>query len=272
MHAGAVIHADPMSSAASTPRPVGVVLAAGAGTRLRPLTELRPKALCPVVNRPLVDWALDRVLPHSSRVAVNVHHHREQLVAHLTGRGLQLSVEEPVALGTAGALGRLREWVDGDAVLLTNADSWSPAAPDPVAGLLDGWDGDRPRLLCRRDPGHGDFGDLRYVGSALLPWASIRDLPAAPAGLYEVSWAQLHQEGRLELVVDELVHIDCGTPADYLAANMAGSGGESVVGEDAVVEGTLVRSVVWPGARVGPDERLVDTIRADGLTVQAPTG
>ena len=45
-----------------------------------------------------------------------------------------------------------------------------------------------------------------------------------------------------------------------------------MVGEGAVVEGSLVRSVVWPGARVGPDERLVDTIRADGLTVRAGTG
>jgi len=271
MRARRVIHAVAMTSSPPAP-PVAVVLAAGAGTRLRPLTELRPKALCPVANRPLVDWALDRVTPHASRTAVNVHHHREQLVAHLTGRGLHLSVEEPEALGTAGALGRLRDWVDGEAVLLTNADSWSPATPDPLARLLDGWDGERPRLLCRRDPERGDFGELRYVGSALLPWWSIRDLPPVPAGLYEVSWARLHQLGRVDLVVDEPVHVDCGTPADYLAANMTASGGESVIGEGAVVEGSVVRSVVWPGARVGPDERLVDTIRADGLTVRPGTG
>jgi CTP:molybdopterin cytidylyltransferase MocA len=262
-----------MTSAPSDQRPVGVVLAAGAGTRLRPLTELRPKALCPVANRPLVDWALDRVAPHVSRTAVNVHHHRGQMVAHLNGRGLHVSGEEqPEALGTAGALGRLRAWVAGAAVLLTNADSWSPAAPDPLSRLLDGWDGERPRLLCRHDPAHGDFGELRYVGSALLPWWSIRDLTPTPAGLYEVSWRGLHEEGRIELLVDDLVHIDCGTPADYLEANMRASGGESVIGEGAVVEGTVVRSVVWPGARVLPDERLVDSIRADGLTVRPGNG
>ena len=267
-----VIHAGPMTSAPSDPRPVGLVLAAGAGTRLRPLTDLRPKALCPVANRPLVDWALDRVAPSVSRTAVNVHHHREQLLAHLSGREVHVSVEEPVALGTAGALGRLRDWVAGAAVLLTNADSWSPAEPDPLARLLAGWDGERPRLLCRRDPANADFGDLRYVGSALLPWRSIRDLPATPAGLYEVSWRALHEQDRVDLVVDDLVHIDCGTPADYLAANLTASGGESVIGEGAVVEGTLIRSVVWPGARVRPDERLVDSIRADGLTVQPGKG
>lgn len=268
----AVIHAGPMTTAPPGQRLVGVVLAAGAGTRLRPLTELRPKALCPVANRPLLDWALDRVVPHVSRTAVNVHHHRARMLAHLSGRGVHVSVEEPVALGTAGALGRLRDWVAGAAVLLTNADSWSPSEPEPLARLLDGWDGERPRLLCRRDPARGDFGDLRYVGSALLPWWSIRDLPPTPAGLFEVSWGALHEQGRVELLVDDLVHIDCGTPADYLEANLSASGGESVIGEGAVVEGSLVRSVVWPGARVLPNERLVDSIRADGLTVQPGKG
>ena len=186
----AVIHAGPMTSAPSDPRPVGVVLAAGAGTRLRPLTELRPKALCPVANRPLVDWALDRVAPHVSRTAVNVHHHREQLLAHLSGRDVHVSVEEPVALGTAGALGRLRDWVAGAAVLLTNADSWSPGGPGPArrgcwtAGTASG-----RACSAAATRRAADFGDLRYVGSALLPWWSIRDLPPTPAGLYEVSWA-----------------------------------------------------------------------------------
>ena len=251
---------------------VGVVLAAGAGTRLRPLTRLRPKPLCPVDNRPLVDWALDRVRPHVTRTAVNVHHHADQMIAHLDAQGLHLSVEKPAALGTAGALGQLRDWVAGDAVLLSNSDAWSPGAPDPLGTLLSGWDGERPRLLCRRQPERGDFGDLRYVGSALLPWWSVRTLPPEPAGLYEVSWARLHEEHRLELVVDDLTHIDCGTPSDYLAANMAASGGQSVIGPGAVVEGDVILSVVWPGARVERGECLVGAIRADGLTVRPAEG
>ncbi|OWY62614.1 hypothetical protein B7486_57495, partial [cyanobacterium TDX16] len=52
----------------------GLVLAAGAGQRLRPLTRLRPKPLCPVAHVPLVDLGLDRVAPHVGEVAVNVHH------------------------------------------------------------------------------------------------------------------------------------------------------------------------------------------------------
>src|SRR5688500_13503964 len=98
----------------------GVVLAAGAGTRLRPLTLFRPKALCPVNNVPLVDLAVGRVQAATPSVAVNVHHGRGQLERHLAGR-VHLSVEEEEPLGTAGALGRLREWIDGRPVLVHNA-------------------------------------------------------------------------------------------------------------------------------------------------------
>src|SRR3546814_7155381 len=79
----------------------GVVLAAGAGTRLRPLTLLRPKVLCPVGNVPLIDLALAR-LGSVGSVAVNVHHGRAMLDAHLDP-GVHRSYEESL-LGTAGAL------------------------------------------------------------------------------------------------------------------------------------------------------------------------
>ena len=93
----------------------GVVLAAGAGSRLRPLTRLRPKALCPVGDRPLVDHACDRAASVTSDVAVNVHHGRALVEAHLADRPLHLSVEADEARGTAGALGLLRPWIDGRA-------------------------------------------------------------------------------------------------------------------------------------------------------------
>ncbi len=254
----------------------GVVLAAGAGSRLRPLTTVRPKPLCTVAGRPLLDWALDRVSAYAEDVAVNVHHHADQMLPALADRGVHVSHEQPEALGTAGALGLLRDWIGGRAVMLSNADAWYPAAGDQVvADLVAGWDGERPRLLCvpspdRRDVVHPGFGDLHYVGTALLPWWSVRDLAPEPAGLYEVSWSRLHQEGRLDLVVAsaaELDAIDCGTPADYLRANMAATGGRPAIEEGAVVEGRVERSVVWSGERVGPGERLVDAVRGAGTTL-----
>ncbi|MFP5335808.1 MAG: NTP transferase domain-containing protein [Actinomycetes bacterium] len=240
----------------------GVVLAAGHGTRLRPLTHLRPKALCPVGGVPLVDHALARVEPLTGRgpahVAVNAHALAEQVVAHVGGRA-HLSVEQPVALGTAGALGALRDWLDGRDVLVSNADAYLDGT---LTGLLDGWDGERCRLLVVPVDGPGDFDGHRYVGACLLPWRLVARLRAEPSGLYEVLWREEHRLGRLDLVPFVGTAIDCGTPADYLEANLHASGGASVVGAGAVVEGTLDRVVVWDGAYVAPDERLVECVRA----------
>ncbi len=250
-----------------TAEPAAVVLAAGAGTRLRPLTDIRPKALCPVDNVALVDLALDRVRPLTDRVAVNVHHGRDQMEAHLDGRGVHLSVEEPEALGTAGALGKLREWIDGRPTVVVNADAWHRF---DLADLLRWWDGEHIRLLAVHDPARGDFGLWRYCGAALMPWPEVKRLTATPTGLYEVSWGRAWAEGRLELVPESGPYFDCGTPSTYLAANLAASGGHSVVGPGARVEGELVRSVVWAGGVVHRGERLVECIRVgEALTVRA---
>jgi N-acetyl-alpha-D-muramate 1-phosphate uridylyltransferase len=244
----------------------GVVLAAGAGTRLRPLTDILPKALCPVNNVALLDHALARIGPYVARSAVNVHHGRDEMERHLAPLGVHVSFEEPEALGTAGALGQLRDWIAGDPTLLTNADAWHAGG---LGALVDGWTGESTRLLVVRDPDRGDFGDLRYAGAALLPWRDVRDLDPVPSGLYELSWQALEREGQLELIEADHQFIDCGTPRDYLDANLAASGGESVIGEGAEVEGELVRSVVWPRAHVLADERLVEAVRAtDSVTVQ----
>jgi hypothetical protein len=226
---------------------------------LRPLTDLRPKALCPVDNRPLVDLAIDRVARHAAAVAVNAHHQADQLLAHVEGRGVHVSVERPQALGTAGALGQLRPWIDGRGTLVCNADAWHR---DNLDGFVAGWDGERVRMLVRHEPDRGDFGPWRYTGACLLPWAVVRELEPVPSGLYEVCWRQLHEQGALGFVASDVEHIDGGTPAAYLGANMAASGGRSVIGDGARVDGEVVRAVVWPGGVVAAGERLVDAIRA----------
>ena len=248
---------------------VGVVLAAGAGTRLAPLTRLRPKALCPVAAVPLVDHALARVAPVAAgdEVAVNLHHGAHAIDAHLPPE-VHRSFEAPIALGTAGALGRLREWIAGRGVLVANADAWLGRGFD-AADLLAGWDGERVRLACVVDPARGDFGDLRYCGVALQPWSTVVDLAPVPSGLYEACWREEAAAGRLDLAVVDAPFVDCGTPADYLAANLAASGGESVVDQSAAVDPSaeLVRSVVWDGAVVEAGERLVDAVRTPSSTV-----
>ncbi|WP_433114369.1 nucleotidyltransferase family protein [Micromonospora sp. CA-246542] len=271
-----------------------VVLAAGEGTRLRPLTERVPKALCPVGNVPLLDRALDRLaglgLRSPARVAVNACYLADQVVAHVGDRA-HLSVEPGDPLGTAGGVANLRDWIDGRGVLVGNADAYlaDPAtAPGPdVAALLDGWDRDSVRLLGQpaADPhAPGTFAGHCFTGFSLLPWRLVRDLPVVVSDLVRAVWRPAEAAGALDVVPYAGTFYDTGTPADYLAANLhAAAGGvlvdgsatvtgscvESVVGADARVGGDVRRSVIWPGATVRDGERLRDAIRfGDDGTVQ----
>ena len=164
----------------------GVVLAAGAGTRLRPLTLERPKAMCPVGNVPLVDLAIARVAPLVGSVAVNVHGSQPMLLGHVAGRA-HVSVESGDRLGTAGALGRLAPWIEGRHVLVHNADSYLESRLDE---LLDGWTGEHPRLLVREEHEASDFGSMRFLGVSLLPSRLVALMPDAPAGLYRLVWSR----------------------------------------------------------------------------------
>ena len=268
-----------------------VVLAAGEGQRLRPLTELVPKALCPVGNVPLLDRALRRVDGLGlSAVAVNASYLAEQVVAHVGDRA-HLSVEPDGPLGTAGGIGHLKDWIDGRGVLVGNADAYlSDPHREPgkdIAALLDGWDGDTVRMLTLPvKPGStGGFSGRRFAGFSLLPWRRVRELRAELSDLVRLVWRPAESDGELELIAYDGIYIDTGTPADYLAANLHAAGGHglldptaiitgratgSVVGARAVVAGDITRCVVWPGATVAGSETLTDAIRAGAhMTVPA---
>lgn len=196
-------------------------------------------------------------------VAVNVHHGRDLLESHLAGR-VHLSIEEPEALGTAGALGALRDWIAGRPTLVVNGDTWCPT---PAKDLLDGWDGERIRVLVH---GGTELIDGVKVAGAVMPWSAVKKLEPVPSGLYQSSWRAANLAGQVEVVsLDEREPcVDCGTASEYLRANLAWSGGESVIGKGAVIEGTVTESVVWPGAVVHLEERLHRAIRAhDRMTV-----
>ncbi len=240
------------------------MLAAGAGVRLAPLTRLRPKPLCPVDGVALVDHALGRLAHLGGRRAVNVHHGRDQMERHLDGR-VHLSYEADEGLGTAGAVGHLRPWLAGDDLVVLNGDTWCPGDVSP---LVADWDHERVRVVVSASSGPATLTPGSRIVASMLPWAIASALEATPSGLYEVCWAPRLAGGALDVVGWDGPLVDCATPADYLAANMAASGGRSVVGEGAVVRGRLERSVVWEGATVHPGEVLVDSIRAsDDLTV-----
>ena len=265
-----------------------VILAAGEGQRLRPLTEDLPKALCPVGNVPLLDRALARVAALGLPTAVNAAYLADRIAAHVGDRA-HLSIE-PAPLGTSGGVARLRSWIDGRAVLIGNADGY---LADPhrsvgkdIAAMLDGWSGETVRLLTKPvDPGAtGGFSGRRFAGFSLLPWHRVRELTSEPAELVRTVWRPAEAAGELTVVDYAGTYLDTGTPPDYLAANLDTTRGgvllhpdavvtgvvrHAVVGAGAVVRGRVERAVVWPGGVVEADEVLVDAVRYPGGTVPA---
>ncbi len=104
-----------------------MILAAGFGTRLRPLTRLRPKALLPVGNRPVMDRVLAYLKHWGIReVIVNAHHHAEQIVRHVDAYGsnemdVQVRVEKTI-LGTGGGLKNAEDFWDAEPFVVINGD------------------------------------------------------------------------------------------------------------------------------------------------------
>jgi GTP:adenosylcobinamide-phosphate guanylyltransferase len=194
-----------------------LVLAAGRGERLRPLTDSTPKPLLEVGGMSLLDAALERVAQvvalGQQDVAVNAHWLADQIVEAVGDRA-HVSIEQPRALGTAGAVGRLRSWIGGRDVLISNGDVWYDAPVD-VAAFASGWDHERPRLLVVADTERADFvGRWRFAGLSLLPGSIAESLEPVPSGLYEQVWSRMP----VDLVPTDVTYIDCGTPDDLETA------------------------------------------------------
>ena len=104
-----------------------MILAAGLGTRLRPLTLKRPKALLPVANRPLIERTIEYLKAQGiSKIVVNAHHCHRQIVEHLTndsafGIGIDVRVE-PEILGTGGGIKNMADFWDSEAFIVINGD------------------------------------------------------------------------------------------------------------------------------------------------------
>jgi MurNAc alpha-1-phosphate uridylyltransferase len=202
-----------------------MVLAAGLGTRMRPLTDDRPKALVEVGGRPLIDHVLDRLGDAGVETAVvNVHWFADRLEGHLRGRRkgpqIVISDERDELLETGGGLKKARELVGDDPIWVANIDSVWLDDGDALGKLARLWDPERmdAALLCaRRDQsigfeGRGDFflGEdrrLTFRGEASsAPWAYMgvhitkpQVVDEGPAGAFSLTpiWRRLAAEGRL---------------------------------------------------------------------------
>ena len=253
---------------------VAAILAAGLGTRLRPLTYRCPKALVPVLNRPLLGFWLARLKAAGfTRVAVNTHHLTEE-VAQFLARGDPWGMEilvrhEPELLGTGGGLKKLGELLGEAPFLAVNVDILTDL--DLAQVFRAHRDGALATLVLHECPRYtGIWTDrkgaihsigalprnptgppLAYTGVQVVTTELLRRIPDGPYDLVKAWQEALAAGGRLaSLKADSLFWQDLGTPEDYLAAHRRLQKGEAP-SLTAFFPGGA-DPLMGPGAEIGP--------------------
>jgi mannose-1-phosphate guanylyltransferase len=221
------------------------VLAAGLGTRLRPLTDICPKPLWPVLNRPLLGLVLAQLEAAGAfQVAVNTHHLADQVHDFLRSEpwSFLLSVShEPEILGTGGGLRQLGEILREGPFLAINADIltdldlaevYRAHRPEAVSTLVlhdcpaynNVWvAGDAVVSISAPPPGGGNYEKpLAYTGVQVVAPGMMNYLPPAgqPADLVQ-AWREAMAAGERLACLTVRGHFwqDLGTPENYLAAH-----------------------------------------------------
>jgi MurNAc alpha-1-phosphate uridylyltransferase len=222
-----------------------MLLAAGLGLRMRPLTETRPKPLIAVSGRALLDHALDHLAAAGvETVVVNLHWLGDQIARQVEGRTKPRIVlsHEPELLETGGGILKALPELGDEPFFVINSDSlWLDGATPALQRLSDGWrdDGMDALLLLHRTvaaigyEGAGDYfadplGRLArrkpaeiaphvYAGVHVLHPRLLRD---APKGAFSLNpmWDRAEAAGRLFGIMHDGLWFHVGTPADLADA------------------------------------------------------
>jgi len=218
-----------------------MVMAAGLGKRMRPLTATRPKPLVDVMGKPLIDHVIDHLeAAHITRLIVNVHYLADALEAHLakhsTGLELFISDERGKLLETGGGLMHAKALIGERPFFCVNADNFWIDGPVPALNLLrQRWDDDRMDALLLMVPHarahcHSGRGDFHLDGNGLVSrrktsriapfvWTGIqilhpRLLDAPPSDKFSTNifWDRAIATGRCYGMVHQGLWFDVGTP------------------------------------------------------------
>ena len=220
-----------------------MVMAAGLGKRMRPLTATRPKPLVEVAGRALLDHVLDRLRAAGvRRVVVNVHYLADAIEAHLAARAgdLQVAVsdERRELMETGGGLVQARALIGDAAFLCVNSDNlWVDGPADAIRLLAAQWDdaamdalllmvpyargenhngqgdfhlGVDGRIISRRRPGR--VAPFVFTGVQILSPRVIADWPEGPFSTM-LFWERAIAAGRAFGAVHQGLWFDVGTPA-----------------------------------------------------------
>jgi N-acetyl-alpha-D-muramate 1-phosphate uridylyltransferase len=231
---------------AAVPRKA-IVLSAGLGLRMRPLTDTMPKALIEVGGRPMIDRALSALQAAGvERAVVNVHHFADRMIRHLESWGgfVIVSDERALLMDSAGGVVKALPHLGGDPFLLLNADSfWIDHAGSSLDRLALAWDAAAMDILLMLSPletatGHNGMADFVmdeagrlaraqdrsrgfvYAGAAILHPRLFAGAPEKPFSLNALFDRAL-AAGRLFGVRMEGLWIHVGSPAAIAAAEAA---------------------------------------------------
>ena len=227
-----------------------MVMAAGIGKRMRPLTATRPKPLVRVAGKALIDHSLDRIEAAGiGHVVVNVHYLADALEAHLAAQKrsftIAVSDERKQLLETGGGMMKALPLLTGDPILIVNSDNiWTDGPQNSIVNLARHWDDakmDALLLVIRQASatGHGGKGDFHmdpagklsrrkpgriapfvYTGIQLI---SPRLLVGAPDGPFSTNllWDRAIAAGRLYGLSHMGQWFDVGTPASIAPTEAA---------------------------------------------------
>jgi MurNAc alpha-1-phosphate uridylyltransferase len=226
-----------------------MVLAAGLGVRMRPLTDRMPKPLVPVAGRPLLDHVLDKLAEAGVREAVvNVHYLPDQIIDHVAMRAqphVTISDERDAVLGTGGGVVKALPLLGNAPFFHVNADTmWIDGVRSNLARLAETFDPARMDILLLMAPttssigypGRGDYamaadGTLRkrrehqvvpfvYAGVAIMSPAIFEGAPTGEFSLTKMFDRANEQERLYGLRLDG-VWMHVGTPDAIAAAEDA---------------------------------------------------
>ena len=264
-----------------------MILAAGYGTRLRPLTYAKPKPMVPMCNRPLIGYAVERFLSLGiEEIVVNLHHLPEIIERYLTEEygdacRFHFSYEEEI-LGTGGGVRKVRPILETEEeFFLVNGDTIQFPPYQKLQEVRR--DLDAIAALALRHPPRGDrftsvwfaddrvngfgkgFGEpLMFSGSHLISTRIFQYLPEKEfSGIVDEVYMPVIASGRETVagVVDQAPWFDIGTPQRYITA------GAAVL--DMTIEG---RIPVASGSKIVDDNVLHQTAAVHGTVSRSSIG